>query len=1179
MAAAKFPSTRLVCSADKSLTIVSHPPDNTGARLRHLPPHSRMKTSRLVLTVLLALASAAFAQDPAPPSTDALKARLDELAAAAFGNDAALKPAEPPKTVTKEQTIYVPFEKLEDVFGKEERGVFLPYREFLEMWNRLNLPEKLKKTEPPVEGVLAAANYAGAVTGDVAQIKAKLSFEALKEGWSKLALGTGELSIAEAKSTAVLNFADGGYEVLFPSKGSYEIEATIFGRVVRETGRSTLRLKLPRTSVSQFEMTIPDKGLEFAITPASAFSAVENADGTTKLVVYFGASQEVNISWTKKTGETALTALLFADAQTEVRVSAGAVRTDATINYRILRSGVTALEILVPENQQVLAVNGQNLKEWTLKPEAGAQRLHVDLHTAAKDTYQLAIRMESALPLLPQQVKLPLIQAQGVERQSGSVSVSAPDGELVVEVGALEGLTQQAVPPGRDGKAVAGLVGSFRYLRLPYGGSVTVTEAKPLIEVAGETLLRVTPEMQELTARFDYTVKKAGIFSTQIELPAGFAEAEATGEQVERATVEDVAGKKVLNVKFATRRIGKFSFTVTAETPRAKPDDAVGVPVFAPQNVERTEMRVGLAIHVSLKANTVDKGDLREEDIRNLGGIPIKDAGATPLTLGFRYRGAAKPAQVQFELRKSRVSAEVQALVEVREALIRSTWTVAYNVEYAGVNEFSIEMPKAIGDDVQIEGANIKERIKTEGKNAQGQPNGAVVWRVVLQDKVLGGYELHLSHDTARGEQKPGQVAQVALTEIKPLNLFRETGQVAVIKDGNLEFTKTDAKGLEVIDPKELHGQLQRDGVFLAYKYSAHPIALTLDVSKNFYLDVPSAIVSYAVLTSVIAEDEAETTEVIYWVRNNSQQFFSVQLPTKAGKAAKLLSDAFVDGEPQQPSKRPDKNELLIRLPARQDGNELFAVRFVYEVPSPKPGERLGWRGTLDIQPPKLSETGVLQTKWTLRLPADFRYVNFGGSMREGVSVRGWDRLFHGMRFFIPRVGPAAMTTGFAEQDEAPPLPPVKTAGFDTQIQKEGVAVTLRRLDAPSEIRVAYRAKTYAATIQAIACLLAFFGGVRLLGRPGQTRLAYFAFVGLGALIIAGAVNPRAAGFWQAIYLGVFLSALTWLVCGTWKWLRGLPERAASLFARKPAPPKAAPPTVPPPVPPAAPSGGEAAAS
>ncbi len=1123
-------------TADNSFTIASHGHDNFPAGGRHVPLHALMNTSRFAIIFGLILGSLVSAQEPAAPP-------------------------EAPKTVTKEQTIYVPFDNLEEVFEKQERGVFLPYREFLEMWNKLNLPEKLKTKEPPVQGVLAGANYAGKVTGEVAEIKAKLSFEALKEGWSKLPLGTGDLSIAESKSTAVLNFADGGYEVLFPAKGSYQLDATIFGRITREAGRSMLHLKLPRTSVSQFEMVIPDKGLDFTITPASAYSAVENEDGTTRLVVYFGASQDVNIAWTRKTGETALQPLLFADAQTQVRIGAGVVRTDAALSYRILRAGVKTLEVLLPKDQQVLNVEGQDLKEWTLKEDADGQRLHVDLHTPAKDTYSLAIHMEAALAALPQQVKLPVVKAQGVERQSGLVSVSA-DSEIVVEVGALGGLTQQAAAQTKEGPR--GLVGLYRYLRLPYGGSVSVAEAKPQVEVASETLLRITPETQDLIARFDYTVKKAGIFATQIELPAGFSQAEAAGDQVESATVQKDGARNLLNVKFATRRTGTFTFVVTAEAPRTKPDEPVGVPVFIPQNVERHEARVGLAIHVSLKANTVDKGDLREEDIRNLGGIAIKDAAANPLTLGFRYRGAAKPAQVQFELRKPRVSAEVLALLEVREALIHHTWTIAYNVEYAGVNEFVIEVPKAIADDLQIDGANIKERTKSDAVDAQGQPTGAALWRITLQDRVLGPYQLTLTHDAARGEQKQGAVAQVALTEIKPLNLFRETGQVAVIKDGNLELTKTDAKGLELIDPKELHGPLQRDGIFLAYKYSAHPLALTLDVSKNSYLEVPSAVVSYAVLNSVIAEDEAETTEVIYWVRNNAQQFFSVQLPTKAGKAAKLLSDAYVNGEPQQPSKRPDKNELLIRLPARQDGNAVFPVRFVYEVPSPRPGERLGWRGTIDVQPPKLGDTEVLQTMWTVYLPQDYRYVQFGGAMREAVSRRGWDRLFHAFRLFVPRVGPALTVPDAPERSEPPELPAVKSVGFDTQIQKEGVSVTLRRLDAPAEIHAAYRGKTYAATVEAIACLLAFFAGVRLLGASRQTRFAYFAFAGLGALIIAGAVNPRAAGFWQAVYLGVFLSALVWLVCGVWGWIRAMSGRISRLFQRKPRAPVVEPPPEPP---------------
>ena len=37
--------------------------------------------------------------------------------------------------------------------------------------------------------------------------------------------------------------------------------------------------------------------------------------------------------------------------------------------------------------------------------------------------------------------------------------------------------------------------------------------------------------------------------------------------------------------------------------------------------------RAGVAIHVSLKANTTDKGELREEDVRDLVqiGVPKKD--------------------------------------------------------------------------------------------------------------------------------------------------------------------------------------------------------------------------------------------------------------------------------------------------------------------------------------------------------------------------------------------------------------------------------------------------------------------------------------------------------------------------------------------------------------------------
>jgi len=34
---------------------------------------------------------------------------------------------------------------------------------------------------------------------------------------------------------------------------------------------------LPKTAVSQFELTIPEKGLEFTISPAAAYSAIQRS--------------------------------------------------------------------------------------------------------------------------------------------------------------------------------------------------------------------------------------------------------------------------------------------------------------------------------------------------------------------------------------------------------------------------------------------------------------------------------------------------------------------------------------------------------------------------------------------------------------------------------------------------------------------------------------------------------------------------------------------------------------------------------------------------------------------------------------------------------------------------------------------------------------------------------------
>jgi hypothetical protein len=165
---------------------------------------------------------------------------------------------------------------------------------------------------------------------------------------------------------------------------------------------------------------------------------------------------------------------------------------------------------------------------------------------------------------------------------------------------------------------------------------------------------------------------------------------------------------------------------------------------------------------------------------------------------------------------------------------------------------------------------------------------------------------------------------------------FQETGQVAVVKADSLEIRKSEPETLEEIDARELRGELQRPGVFLAYKYRSLPIKLGVELAKNSFIAVPQAVITHADLITAVATDKAQTTEVIYWVKNNDLQFLVVSLP----KGSRLQSDVFVNREAQQPMRREGSEDMLVRLPSGDAARVAFPVRFVFESPSANPGRK-----------------------------------------------------------------------------------------------------------------------------------------------------------------------------------------------------------------------------------------------
>jgi len=1061
-------------------------------------------------------------------------------------------PVPKPPAPERQRQIYIPFEDLEKVFQDGGKGVFLPYREFLELWNELTLKRGEEEKPPPTDAVLARAEYTGVVEGDSVILTAKITAESFKKGWVTLPLtqkGTPAIGESETGKAVLRTTADSA-ELLLPEKGVYEITLKIYAPVIRSAGKSRVKLQLPRAAVSRLTMTVPGEGLAFELEPAAAYTA-QAAGGSTQFACFFGAGAEQSIAWSAEKAATPMQPLVLAENTLQTTINTSSVTTKAEVKLRILRAPISELRVNLPQEQEILGVTGNGIKEWKIEPAvapATGKILVISPEKPLQDDYSLKLDLEAPLAKLPAEVAVPQITVLGAAQANGNATVTA-ESQLDVTPKVLESAARSLAGTDRS------QIGAFRLLRQPYTLTFDVAEAKPQVEATSKTLLSVRREAATLSADFSYLVRRVGIFETRLAVPAGWTVSDVKG-QIESWSLD--AANVV--IKLPKQTAGDFSFTLTARQNRAQPVADVTLPVFAPQGVTRHEALVGVTIHSSLEPNTKDLGDFQQEDVSALGQAQqSNDANATGLA--FRYRDTAKPAVLALKSRSSQVSAEVLTLVEVKEQSVRHAWTLAFDVAYAATDRFVLAVPKSVAAEVRFVDPQIKE-INKDHKPAQPVvlPDAAnyALWEVVLRGEKLGAFTLAASLERPM-TLEAGKTGAVELLHVHVPGAFQETGQVAVVKADALEIRQSTPETLEEIDARELRGELQRPGVFLAYKYRSLPIKLGVELAKNSFIPVPRAILTHADLTTAVATDDAQVTEVVYWVKNNDQQFLVVRLP----KGGKLTSDIVVNREPQQPMRREGSEGLLIRLPSGDAARTAFPVRFVFEVPSAHAGEKLGSFGSLSISVPAVDEVAIMQTRHRLHLPPQWHYTRFDGPLTPDSKERSWTEARRAAQYLLPSFGPQLDPALQSSTADVPEVSPDVRALYGFNVSGGGHAETLRRLGPPAAIDVRFRSAKITFMYQAGAFFLALLLGLGAMRRPLRARLRYMLVFGLGALLLTGVLPAADVSIALAVLLAVVCAVGLWFVCGFFGFFKKKPQTVAQVGPVRPVGQTPAPPPAP----------------
>ncbi|MHC4955348.1 MAG: hypothetical protein ACYTGZ_15960 [Planctomycetota bacterium] len=942
-----------------------------------------MRRFAFSLCIALTFASILPAQDP-----------VDEA-------QPAEKPAEKPAEVKKApdlHKIYVPFDKLDKVFGTDKERVMVPYKEFLELW-KLKYGPKESPDKAPLPFTVESARYTGHVRDGLAIFEATLAIEIFEKGWQRIPLAFSGVAFDEVRvddKPGVLIPTKKGYELILRGEGRHTIKTRFVAGIARGKEFATTAFGLPAVPLHRLSFRVAGRDTEMKIEPARAHSTTNEGDDTV-LLAFLGPQGNVKITWRSKPEEKDVEpSLVFATDLIDVRVEERIVRGWAQFDLEVLRTAANSFEFGVPEGLQVLEVTGANIRTWGFADEA-RRRLQVSMHKPVLGKTSIKVGFEGPVTV-PGDLKAPAFRVANSARERGWMRISGAEGvgvrplseENVFQVD-LNALPQ----PIRGGQHALG----FRFPAHPFALSLRTERIEPRVTLLTRARLEVERRQIKLHTDLQFTVERAGIFSVTIEVPADVVLTDIGDPKLVdnwRETKEE--GKpRLLTLELRGRRIGKFRVPIKAVRALDLAQGSLPVPLLKVLNVDREEGTLGVYMDPGIEATADTKGVVPVE----IAKLAREDrfGSKLPLRFGWRWRGGTAEATFKVEARKPKVTANVLVGLQAEENKVRYAAELAYSVEYTGVEQVRFRVPKRVSESLKLEESY---EVKKDDDKVEAGEEPTVTYTVLLGGPILGPVKLKLRYDEKfPAALKVNEKRTVPIPALVPLDVHTTTCFVAIRKAPVLKIdAPTDV--YEQIDASELPGSLRTDDVFLALRRFDSPAKFPLVLEKHAYQPVADLVVRHVHLKTVLNGENDATTTAYMEILNNDRQFLAIRLPD----GNKVL-ELWVGDEVKKP-RLGEGGVILVELKTGLPKDETFRVAVVYTHPI---SDRAGTTIRGPVLPAYEDQTAPFQAllTWSVIFPGSWEITGFDGNVeptRAETEPRSW--LFRSVAALGGLIRPAA---------------------------------------------------------------------------------------------------------------------------------------------------------------------------
>ncbi|MEL6898917.1 MAG: hypothetical protein AAFP90_22685, partial [Planctomycetota bacterium] len=328
-------------------------------------------------------------------------------------------------------------------------------------------------------------------------------------------------------------------------------------------------------------------------------------------------------------------------------------------------------------------------------------------------------------------------------------------------------------------------------------------------------------------------------------------------------------------------------------------------------------------------------------------------------TISYAHDAAAIAWKIDAKRRKPLVSMRQVMATLVDPGVVKSDITLYYNVQFSGVKELRVGVPREIADQLRVTDRGVRHSVvddadddTDDGRDANevdddsaemteepdtGLPDGYIVWKLQKGNEWFGSGEIHLSIRQTTRQLQIGESMTMDVPRIIHLAADRSWGQVVIGKGESLDVRPESVIALRGIDPaidliaeaKNLSfpdgNAVKLTAATRAFQWSGD-WALKLRASRFALQTVKRTSVPRGLVRMLVTRSDKISVSATYRIRTTRQRI-AISLPADAtfdsqpvrvdgrsvalerGTVLQRVDDEESTADPETPSGEPSSSE------------------------------------------------------------------------------------------------------------------------------------------------------------------------------------------------------------------------------------------------------------------------------